>query len=107
MSEPPTHDYTHEKRKRGVWAVLSHSPDFTMLDASGWGHGINVGDYLIVNQARREVSRYLGKDQPEQPTTRYRVEQINYMSDPPDQWFATLIFDPRPMRSEGRVDRRI
>lgn len=51
------------------------------LRAYGWGFGISEGDYFILSN---------GDD-----TTRYRVENIRYMFDPPDQWFAVLVFDPR------------
>lgn len=48
---------------------------------SGWGHGIENGDYLIIAPHGRE--------------TRYQVESIRYCSDPPDMWFADVVFAPR------------
>jgi hypothetical protein len=79
MSEPKTHDYT----KRG-WG---HDYIFRPIDGgmrgsmTGWGHGIGDGDYLIL--------------QNEGDTTRYRVDEISYYSDPPDQWRASVTFAPR------------
>ncbi len=54
---------------------------------SGWGHGIEKGDFLILPMPDSKK------------TTRYRVVKIRYMVDPPDQWFADVVFAPR-MRKE-------
>lgn len=80
MSEQ--HDYT--RQKRGWGRDLSYTPlPGNRLDAYGWGSGIRVGDYLLLTNPAH------GRD------TRYQVESIRYMLDPPDQWFAILAFAPR------------
>lgn len=75
-----THDYT----RRGWghdYAIHQVIEGGRRLKASGWGHGIAVGDHLIMPN--------------QQATTRYRVEAIRYVRDPTDQWFADLAFAPR------------
>ena len=71
------HDYTNR-----YWGH-----DYTITDvidggqqliAMGWGHGLRVGDFI--------------KIQNKDSTTHYRIDEIEYMSDPSDMWDATLIF---------------
>lgn len=80
--EPATHNYS-----RPVWG---HACEVTAIrdggaevDGHGWGRGIEVGDFLIL-------------DDRQGATTRYRVDEIRYCHDPGDMWFATLAFAPRP-----------
>lgn len=79
MTEPKTHDYT----KRG-WG---HDYIFRPIEGgmrgsmSGWGVGIESGDYLLL--------------QNEGCSTRYRVDEIEYYSNPHDQWRAQVSFAPR------------
>ncbi len=49
---------------------------------SGWGKGIVAGDYLILSNGHSSMSRY-------------QVDQIEYLDDPSDQWFADVTFAPR------------
>jgi hypothetical protein len=51
------------------------------LRMAGWGLGIKDGDYLILPNGSN--------------TTRYQVERISYRADPPDMWFADVVFAPR------------
>jgi hypothetical protein len=56
------------------------------ISASGWGNDgskIWEGDYLLLQSpdGRR--------------TSRYRVTEIEHLTDPPDMWNATLTFAPR------------
>jgi MioC protein len=75
-----THDYT-----RRTWghdyATMAVIDGGRRLRLSGWGHGIKVGDYLILPNGNG--------------TTRYRVDSIDYRMDPPDMWFAEATFAPR------------
>ncbi len=52
------------------------------LDAWGWGHGLRVGDYVVLTN----------KATGGQPW--YAVESVRYMSDPRDQFFAVLAWQP-------------
>lgn len=77
--EPQTHDYT----KRG-WG---HDYTFSPIDAgqcgrmSGWGRGIEAGDYLLLDN--------------QGSSSRYRVDRIEYQMNPRDMWFADVTFAPR------------
>lgn len=75
-----------------VWGhALYFSPENGGQEGSMHGHGkgLKVDDYVIlpIRNARG--------------TTRYRVTEIRYMSDPPDQFFGRLVFDPRPPDNES------
>ena len=75
-----THDYT-----RRTWGhdytTLKVIDGGQRLRLSGWGLGINAGDYLILPNGKG--------------TTRYRVDSIEYRMDPRDMWFAEATFAPR------------
>jgi hypothetical protein len=80
--EATTHDFSKEKRTWG------HDVSFTSIDDDpergkvyGWHYGIKIGDYLILQNG--------------EGTTRYQVEAIRYRYDPPDMFFATVVFAPR------------
>lgn len=76
-----THDYT--KRTWGHdYTTLSVIDGGKRLRLSGWGRGIEAGDYLLL--------------QNDGGSTRYQVESIEYRMDPPDMWFAEVRFAPRP-----------
>lgn len=86
MSEPATHDYGPGKRGWGHdYAIHAVAGEGAVLHASGWGHGIDTGDYLLIES--------------QQPTrdgrTRYRVAEIKYYANPADMWSARLEFAPR------------
>lgn len=51
---------------------------------SGWGHGLEVGHYLLILN---------GVD-----TTCYRITSIRYSESPRDMWFAEVEFAPRLFR---------
>ena len=58
--------------------------DYNIMSVShiaGWSRGISVGDYLILKSGDY--------------TTRYKVGDINYCSDPHDMFFAKIEFAPR------------
>lgn len=75
-----THDYT--QRTWGHDFYIKEVIDGGMsLRIGGWGSGIEDGDYLI----------FPNKNE----TTRYQVGSIKYMRDPPDMWFADVVFAPR------------
>jgi len=84
-----THDYSGKNR---CWG---HDYTFDPIDfgrkakMSGWGRGINPGDFLIID------NHDIGNGE----TTRYQIEEIRYCDDPPDMWFAYGVFSPRPERA--------
>ncbi len=75
-----THDYT-----RRTWGhdytTLRVIDGGQRLRLSGWGLGINAGDYLILQNGNG--------------STRYRVDSIDYRTDPRDMWLAEASFAPR------------
>lgn len=78
-SAPVEHDYT----VRG-WG---HDYTFKPINGGllgrmqGWGGGLEDGHYLILPNK--------GK------TTRYLIERCGYYGDPPDMWWADVVFAPR------------
>lgn len=73
-----THDYTISTWGHDVmWDVL---PD-DRLKLTGWGYGIKPGDYIILSNAGN--------------STRYKIDEITYRSDPRDMWSAVASFHPR------------
>lgn len=75
-----THDYT-QRFWGHDFAIHEVIDKGRKLRTSGFGRGIREGDYLILPN--------------EGHTTRYQVENIEYMLDPDDMWFAGLVFAPR------------
>ncbi len=75
-----THDYT--KRYWGHDYTLEPINQGKKGHMMGWGRGIKKGDFLLLEN---------GDD-----STRYKVDSINYRSDPPDMWSANVTFAPRP-----------
>lgn len=90
-----TFDYSTPQRRWG------HDISFRPLDggmklrANGWGPSpegcdelkrewMEPGDFIILSHPGG------------QETARYRIDEIKYMSNPSDQWFAELSFAPRP-----------
>ena len=80
MSNVKTHDYT--KREWGhdynVTSVDEQTHDARLI---GWGVGITEGDYILLKSG--------------EGSTRYRIIEINYFSDPYDMWSAETSFAPR------------
>lgn len=91
-----THDYRQAKRRWGHDIGFDSKDGGITLHAHGWGYAddansspwIATGDYLLLSHNDGS-----GHD------ARYRVEKIQYQSDPKDMWFATLTFAPRDKRS--------
>lgn len=84
--KPPVgnfHDYTN--RYWGHDYTFTPSDDGMKAKMIGWGHGIAIGDYLILQH-------------PEGGQSCYRVEQIVYMRDPSDMWSASVVFSPREVK---------
>lgn len=79
VREGATHDYT----QRGWGHDYTFSPGNGGRTGSmtGWGHGIERGDYLLLHNGGG--------------STRYRVAKIEYYSDPSDMWNAEVVFAPR------------
>lgn len=82
VMQPQTHDYRRGSRCWGHDISYSVLPG-DKLKASGWGRGIVEGDYILLTDDS-------GGE------TRYRFLGVRYEWDPPDQWFGTLAFAPRP-----------
>lgn len=71
------HDYTFDPKDGGMKGRMM-----------GWGHGIEAGHFLIIQNG--------------EAATRYRVDAIRYMGDPPDMWSADVSFAPRKQRQIAR-----
>lgn len=80
-ADPATHDYSHRFWGHD-YTVIRVIDDGQQLAVSGWGHGIEKGDYMLLQNGNS--------------TTRYRVKEIDYKRDPDDMWHATMTFAPRP-----------
>lgn len=80
--EPRTHDFTKSNQGRGHsigWRLAT--PDGHRLSAYGWGSGLENGDYLLLSNGPN--------------VARYQVTDLDYMVDPKDQFFCTLVYAPR------------
>lgn len=80
--KPETHDYGPGKRRWGHdYTIMAVHDGGKRLRLSGWGCGIRANDFLLLDN----------RGDP----TRYKVETIEYMINPRDQWFAEATFAPR------------
>jgi hypothetical protein len=66
-----------------IWADRYFEEKARPLRAHGWGHGLQPGDYLLLSNEGGET-RYVVRD------------DLRYEDNPPDMWFATLKYAPRP-----------
>lgn len=96
MSEPFTHDFGPGRRCWGHDYTIDKVHDGGQrVRATGWGHGgrlIREGDYLLLEAAGGKRA------------TRYQVEKIKRVMDPPDMWFAELAFAPRTYATQEEKD---
>lgn len=84
--QPQVHDL-HIRTWGSSYEILAIFDGGQRLNLVVWTKkDIQEGDYLILAN---------GKD-----TTRYQIEEIKYMSDPPDQRFIKAIFAPREAPAE-------
>jgi hypothetical protein len=79
--DPKTHDFSGDKNHWGHSYIFNPVNGGTQGLMSGFGEGIRVGDFLILENK--------GK------TTRYMVDEIFYYPDPGDMWSAKVSFAPR------------
>jgi hypothetical protein len=80
-----THDYT--RRSWGHdYTYKPLDPDGLKATMMGWGCGIKVGDYLLLENDK------LG--------TRYIVDEIKYFRNPYDMWEAKVSFAPRQHKTQ-------
>jgi len=86
IPEAKTHDFSSPKWGHAFYYSVLHNG--LVLDGHGFQRGISVGDYIIIRKADGN-------------TTRYKVEQIKYCSDPSDMWFGILSFAPRTFTADG------
>jgi hypothetical protein len=76
----PIHDYTQSSWGHSV-NIIRVEKEGRYLDVCGWGVRLEKGDYILLPNKGA--------------STRYRIKNISYYSDPPDMWHATLVFDAR------------
>lgn len=90
-----THDFGPGRRCLGHDYCIDKVHDSGQrVQASGWGHDgrlIQEGDYLILDKGSGRA-------------TRYQVQKIERVMDPPDMWFAELMFAPRQHATTAEVD---
>jgi hypothetical protein len=94
--EPMTHDFGPGRRRWGHDYCVDKVVDGgQQIRASGWGHDgrmIQEGDYLLLAAKGGQRS------------TRYQVQKIERVMDPPDMWFADLAFAPRQYATQEEKD---
>lgn len=94
--DPMTHDFGPSRRYWGHdYAITKVADGGQQIRASGWGHDgrmIQEGDYLLL------------EDKGGRRTTRYQVQKIERVMDPPDMWFAQLSFAPRRYATQAEKD---
>ncbi len=84
LKEPKTHDYTKSSWGHDLsWDVL----DGQKLKIIGWGSGTKDGDFLLLPNGNN--------------STRYKVDEISYFSDPTDQFKIIASFAPRQSSPEA------
>ncbi len=75
---------THDLSQR-TWGcnyeILSLTNDGHNADISGWHGCIRSGDYILLKSGEE--------------STRYQVSSVEYMTDPRDMFFASIVFAPR------------
>ena len=95
MTEPFTHDFGPGRRCWGHdYCIDKVIGNGQRLRVSGWGNGgrlIRAGDYLLLDKDGKRA-------------TRYQVETIRPVMDPPDMWHADLVFAPRTYASQAEKD---
>lgn len=84
---------THDYRKRYWGHDYVWHPENNGLagSLSGWGHGIEQGDYIIFG----------GGD-----GARYKFTSVRYCLDPSDMWFGKVKFAPRSAAMKEREARK-
>lgn len=66
--------------------IIALEPAGLTLRVAGWcSDNIKVEDYVTLPRDRNS-------------TTRYQVKSITWKLDPPDMFFAELVFAPRPIK---------
>lgn len=93
--EPMTHDFGPGRRYWGHDYCIDKVHDGgERIQTSGWGHDgrlIQEGDYLILDKGAGRA-------------TRYQVQKIERVMDPPDMWRADLSFAPRQYATKGEME---
>ena len=80
MSDKKTHDYTDRGWGRN-YNITDIQNEGMEVSLCGWGNGITEGDYILLKNGSG--------------STRYRIDEIKYFSDPRDMWSAAASFAPR------------
>lgn len=95
MTDPFTHDFGPGRRCWGHDYCIDKVLDGGQrIRVSGWGHGgrlIRAGDYLLLDKDGKRA-------------TRYQVQKIRPVMDPPDMWHAELVFTPRTYATQAEKD---
>lgn len=93
---PRTHDFGPGRRCWGHdYSIDKVLDGGQRIRASGWGHDgrlIEEGDYLLLEAPDRKRA------------TRYQVQKIERVMDPPDMWHAELSFAPRTYATQAEKD---
>lgn len=76
---PQTHDYTNPGW--GHDYIFEPVEEGLKGNMMGWGHGLKNGDYLLLKNGNS--------------STRYKIESVEYLGNPPDMWKAKVRFYPR------------
>ena len=76
--EPATHDYTQGDWGRNL--AFTHVGNGQIGRVSGWGYGVEKGDYLLIPNGAQSA--------------RYQVLKIEYKGDPFNEFFADVVFAP-------------
>ena len=75
-----THDYTNTGWGHD-FTVLNIEDNGLSISLAGWGMGLSDNDFIIIKNGAG--------------TTRYRLDSVEYKSNPSDMWFASASFAPR------------
>lgn len=93
--EAMTHDFGPGRRGWGHdYSISKVTDNGQRVRASGWGHDgrlIQEGDYLLLDKGGHRA-------------TRYQVQKIERVMDPPDMWHADLSFAPRQYATKEEMD---
>lgn len=77
-----THDYT--KRYWGHdYVIIAIKNKGWQISMMGWGHGLVVNDFILLENAGA--------------TTRYKLTKVEYEINPSDMWSAEAQFAPRSL----------
>lgn len=80
-----THDFSNREWGHN-YTLLGMEEGGIEIRLAGWGMGLRENDYIIIQNG--------------DGTTRYKLETVEYKSNPSDMWFANAVFAPRGYEGE-------